>query len=338
MYHRLEKNNNFNIPSDIFLKNSNFLLYFTHGNYIRDNKVGPQSGFATGLEKKNTLLRAVAEGIERRATMLGGKKTEEGNVVAWDILNNKINKINYENTTFKENEIDTSGSATHSSQNEAIYGAIKELYEKNSLFLFWYGKMGYRIKLKNYSDNIYYKFFMSSGYEVSVFFNDYFSPLKTVVILAYKSNDLFFCGLGTSNLFEDAIAHALEETFLIASFYFYKDIYSVNSDDSYVLDKLTENYIIELNKIPYKEINDQKQREISLNDLISIAPDFVKSINVIFIQQNMMSNLICIKVYIEGILNCLPKKKNISDDLSINKNTIKITSQMLSSIPDCPMS
>lgn len=338
MYHRLEKNNNFNMPLDIFKENSNHLLFFTHGNYLRNNRIGPHSGFATGTEKKSTLVRAIAEGIERRATMLGGQKINKNNVLAWDILNNKINELNYVNTTYKDNEIDTTGSAVHTSQNKAIYGAIKELYEKNSLFLFWYGKIGARININDYSENIYLKFFEKSGYKVSVFVNEFFFPLKTIIVIAYKANHTFFCGLGTSNLFKDAISHALEETFLIASFYFYKSTFRERSNNNYILDKLTEDYIHELNKIPYKEITDQNRDQLSLIELIRLAPDFIESINVIFIQQNLFSNLICIKVYIEGIFNCLPKKSNISTEISINKNTIRITEEKLSIIPDCPMS
>lgn len=338
MYHRLEKNNNFNIPSDIFLVNPNYLLFFTHGNYLRDNKIGPQSGFATGRKKKHTLIRTIAEGIERRATMLGGQKTKTNSVVAWDILNHRINELNYAQTTYKDNEIDTTGSAVHTSQNEAIYGAVKELYEKNSLFLFWYGQKGYRVKSKEFHENFHFKFFEKSGYSVSIFANEYFFPLKTIIVLAYKSDHTFFCGLGTSNLFEDAIAHALEETFLIASLHFYKNTFQNSSNNNYELDKTTEEYINELNKLPYKEITNPKQNEISLNELIQLAPDYIKSINVILIQQNLVPSLICVKVYIDGMLNCLPKKKNIQDNILFNENTIKVNSKKIALIPDCPMS
>ncbi|KOP31414.1 hypothetical protein ADM98_00775 [Exiguobacterium sp. BMC-KP] len=337
MYHRLEKHNHFNIPSNIFLENPNYLLYFSHGNYLRDGRIGPHSGFATGSSKKNTLIRTIAEGIERRATMLGGGSKSD-DVMTWDILNQRINKLNFENTTFKDYEIDTTGSAVHTSQDKAIYGAIKELYEKNSLFLFWYGKVGHKIILDEYVENPYYEFFRNSGYEVSVFVNEYFSPLKTVIAIAYKSDHSFFCGLGTSNSYEDAVIHALEEVFLIASFYFYKNILQNDSGESFILDQPTESHIHELNKLTYKEINDSRTESISLKDLVSLAPDYVESINVILIQQNLVTNLVCIKVYIEGLFNCLPKKKNITEKLLINENTIKITPEKLALLPECPMS
>ncbi|WP_214872814.1 MULTISPECIES: YcaO-like family protein [unclassified Exiguobacterium] len=339
MYHRLEKNNNFNIPSDIFLEYPNYLLFFTHGNYLKEGKIGPYSGFATGREKKNTLLRTIAEGIERRSTMLGGQKTKTNNVLAWDILNDKVNVLNYTNTTFKDNEIDTTGSAVHTSQDEAIYGAIKELYEKNSLFLFWYGRKGNKIKLSEYYDNYHFIFFENSGYSVSIFVNEYFFPIKTIIVLAYKKGHTFFCGLGSSNILKNAIAHALEEVFLIASLYYYKNNpEEIKENNIYNMDEFTYKYIKSFDNLPYKEINNQEKDEISLKELILLSPDFVNSINVMFIQQNLIPGLICVKVYIDGLFNCLPKKGNINKKILINENTIKVDSENLSLIPDCPMS
>lgn len=339
MYHQLGKIKNFTLPYSIFNNNYPNMLFSSHGNYFLDKTVGPDSGYAIGMNKKDTILRAFAEAIERRGSMLGGKiQPENGMVQTWDLKKNEPSYLDPKYTTFKPKEIDTTGCAVHTDSDKAIINALKEIYEKNSLYLFWYGKDGLRIDLDFYKNNAYYRCLISSGFKVSLFVNDFFKPLKIVISLIYRNDEIILCGIGSSMSYGSAINHALEEAFLIGAFNYYYILNGNEQSDILLLTPRKMQHIKDLEKLPLANLNLREKPEISVRDLTNICPDFSSGIHVIFIDQKIIPNLKCVKIYVEGLFNCLPLKKNVLVNNKMNRSTLELDEAIINELPECPMS
>ncbi|WP_409294014.1 YcaO-like family protein [Peribacillus sp. SCS-26] len=342
IFHKLGREINFNLPNDIFINKSIHLLYSSHGNFLLNSKVGPDTGFSVGLRKRDSILRAFAEVLERRGTMLGGKKINPTTLVkTWELKEGKESKIDYEFTTFSDNSIDTTGCAAHTDPQKAIYNALKEIYEKNSLYLFWYGMDGLKINLDFYKDNVYYQCLKASGFEINIFVNKFFSPLKIIIALAFKENDIMVCGLGSSLSYSDSINHALEEAFSMAAFHYYYLLFGNKGNRNLMLSTEKIQHVKKLMTLEEAEINWQDYNYVpsqTVKTLINCSPEYIKEIHVIQIEQHIYPKLQCIRVYAKGLLNCLPLKKNIELDSLFNQKTIVLTKDKFDSIPECPMS
>ncbi|WEG13652.1 YcaO-like family protein [Pullulanibacillus sp. KACC 23026] len=341
MFHKFLNHNTYKFPIDIFRNSPRFALV-SQGNYLIDGRVGPDAGLTLGFDKMNTMIRAIGEATERRCTMLQleSDKIYEDMVETWDLVNSRKDYLERKYTRFLKGLVDTTGSAVHTNSNIAIYNALKELLEKNSLFLFWYGKQGKKIKKNLYYNNTYYRCFKNSGFEVSVFINDFFTPLKTVIVLSYKENDQYICGLGTDVNISTAIEHAFEEAFLIGGTRYYWMEFGNNFEENIWANKEYVEYTKYLDCVDYSEIyeNPEDVYERSIINLISGIPNFVKKIHLIYKEQHLVSNLKYARVYSKELFNCLPLKRNICIDVLINKETLNLETKSLSLIPDCPMS
>lgn len=336
MYHQLGIQNNFNIPSDIFLNYSPRLSYFSRGNYVIDERVGPDTGFAISLNKKDTMLRAFAEVIERRSNMLGGKKTKDGMVPTWDLLNSVPSFLEYKYTTFNLKEGDTTGCAVHTNSDIAISNALKEIYEKNSLYLFWYGKQGSKVSEKHCENNQFYKCLITSGFSVSIFVNEYFSPLKVVIVLVYKADDLCVCGLGSSMDYFTALNHALEEAFLIGAFQYYR-LRSGHTNNRFELTDSKKEYIKELETIKTITLNQKKISPLTVTSLVACCPNYIKEIHLVPIEQRIIPKLKAVKLYAPGLFHCLPLKENVTVNNLMNQNSLLLDEYKLKTLPECPM-
>ncbi|MBQ5153377.1 hypothetical protein EGM85_08765 [Macrococcus caseolyticus] len=152
--------------------------------------------------------------LERRLLMLGTENFEDS-IKGIDIINrDKRNfldgHIKFCNIHGIEN--DTTGTASHFVSEFAIVNAIKELFEKNSLFLFWFKQRGFKVSNSGNFINTYFK---EKYKNIYLFLNDDFSPFICCTAFAIDKNEIIANGSGISFNLEFSIQNALEELDLL---------------------------------------------------------------------------------------------------------------------------
>jgi len=339
MLHSCKSDHIFNIPQNIFLQNKCYLSYSYFGKVVDNNGyVSPSGCNAIADNKKMSFLKSSSESLERRALIFGGYKNDQkkdDHVKAWDILNNKEKSLPYNYTKYSISQpyvIDTTGTATHFNSKSAVNNAIKELLEKNSLFLFWYGKDGYKLNTNMYDENFYYKKLGHNGFTVEVYVNYYFTPLISVFAIIIKDNLVYSSGIGTGFNIRKAINRSLSEAYLLT----WQNI---------SLDKIrsfNSNYHTECIKYLYNNFENQNRiltnnnRYINERDLIlKSIPGWVKNLYVIFLNKSMFNQFKSLKVFSTYLNNHIPLKSNLNLRLPINVNSINLTQYDLKGIPDC---
>lgn len=326
----------FNIPKNIFHINFCYTSYSYLGKAILNGFISPSGCNAISTDKRNSFIKSYAESLERRSLMFGGYSKNKF-VTAWDLINNKEVEINQDLTRYnleKTFNIDTTGAAAHINSSRVTINALKELLEKNSLFLFWYGGIGRILPKELYLDNMYYKLFKKNNYEINVFFNNSFSPLLCCFVLVRKNNIIFSGGVGSAFSIKRAIERALSEAYLLK----WQNIMQkkiLSSDEKY--NKYCVNYLLK-----FPELNNPDQYEINAEDLqnekeliMQSIPKWVDSILIIYLKNAFNTKFKVVKLFSEYLNNHIPKKSRINLNNPINKNTININSNDLKYIPDC---
>lgn len=339
MFHKLGIDNQLDLVTDLFINSSPTVSVVTQTNFIIDESVGPETGSSASFNKLEALIKSVSESIERRSSMLGANVSKDYNseVETWDMVKGRKGILKQRYTRLSNNKTDTTGAAIHVNSNLAIYNALRELIEKNSLFLFWYGFIGNRINADFYKENKYYTFFSQNGFETTVFINDFFKPFTTAIVISYKEEDQFICGLGSDVNIEKCIEHAFKEAFLIGYMQYYAILAGLGKDKNNwaCVDKI--NHLQNLKKLDYAMMDLEGEYEFTLEDLVSKLPKFMTELHLIYIEQRLVPNLKCVRVYSKDLINCLPLKKNIDFTSSINQQTIKLNEKSLAKIPECPI-
>lgn len=138
---------NFGYKKKAFSNKQVFLSTSRIGTFKNEfGEIGPVDCGSIDQNKKRAILKAFSESVERRALVIGAKgDIEEDWIQSFDLINKCISKIPKGYSKFNNRcsiISDTSGTATHFNSKAAMLNAIKELLEKNSTFLFWYGKQG----------------------------------------------------------------------------------------------------------------------------------------------------------------------------------------------------
>nr|WP_275433814.1 YcaO-like family protein [Priestia flexa] len=240
--------------------------------------------------------------------------------------------------------VDTTGTAAHPISNNAVFNAVSELIEKNSIFLFWYGKMGR--KVNNIYPCFYSNYLIKQGYKLHHFLIDYFMPFKVIITIALseKTPLKFKFGIGSSLDFKSAIHKSLAETYLLGSYY--EVLYYNTKNQHYDIEEQEEiekfndkeilNYI-------YKIINNcniyniQNEKSFNIEKLYKNLPIWIKQLLIVNLPQFLREDLIVVKAFSPQLLNCIPKKSHIDINVEINKQTLDLKKQDLANIPDCPI-
>lgn len=338
MFHKLGIKNDIDLPMQLFKFTSPSAAVVQQASIIRDGRIGPENGSSAGYNKHEVLIRATSEAIERRSSMIGSfSKKVDKKVKTWNVIKNKIDRLDREYTRMLEGKTDTTGSALHIKSSTAIENAVKELLEKNALFLFWYGKMGYRIEEKYYLDNEYFNILSSAGFKTKVFINNYFEPLHTLFVISHKDNDLFLCGLGSHTNPLIALKHAFEEAYLIGYMQYYALSIGIKPDENLWWTEEKERHIEKLAEIETVELNSIFYEDFNLNNIIQNLPKFIEDLHIIYLEQSLSKKLKGVRVYSKDLINCLPLKKNINISISLNQNTIQLSKEELLNYPECPM-
>lgn len=295
--------------------------------------------------KKIAQIKGLAESIERRALAINNYE-ERSTIQAFDLINKKVEEVKTSSIRYSlvEPYVDTTGTAAHLNSNLAISNAVSELFEKNAVFLFWYGKRG--IKFESSFKTVYTTYLEKQGYEAHLFLIKEFLPLKIVITLAVSSgNPLNYkFGIGSGLLLNDAIMKSTSEAYLLGNYYeallynFLKG-YS-NSEELYKFsDEQTLNHILNLIKVPIIKQEDILIKEDITNyeALYSMLPSWIKQLLICILPQKISDKFIVVKAISKQLYNHIPKKEYIDLNKTINKQTINLTSDKLEIIPDCPI-
>ncbi|GAB3808696.1 YcaO-like family protein [Virgibacillus kimchii] len=338
MLHFYEYDYLFNIPSNIFLQEKYYLSYSYFGKVVDNNgNVSPSGCNAIASNKKESFIKSMSESLERRSLMFGGyrnEQTEENYIKAWNILNNEEKLLPYHYTRYSVTPpyvIDTTGTASHFKSEQAVNNAIREILEKNALFLFWYGKEGYKLKTNYFDKNTYYKRLRLNEFCVEVYTNYYFAPLISVFSIIKKGNLIYASGAGTGFNIEEAIDKSLSEAYLLTwQNITVGNIQSFNS--SYHMECI--NYLNNFIEGSYKFIKgygETNERKLILKSI----PHWVEDLYVILLNKSIFTQYKTLKVFSTYLNNHIPLKSRLNLRQPININTINLTQEDLKKIPDC---
>lgn len=295
--------------------------------------------------KKLAQIKSLAESIERRA--LGINNYEECSTIqAFDLINKKVEEVKASSIRYSlvEPYVDTTGTAAHTISNKAIFNAVSELFEKNAVFLFWYGRRG--IKFESSFSTVYTTYLQKQGYEVHFFLIKEFLPLKIVITLAVSSDNSlnYKFGIGSALLLNDAIMKSTSEAYLLGNYYesllysFLKG-YSYSEELDKFFDKQTLGYVINLLKVPtIKQESILTKKDIINNEeFYSMLPSWIKQLLICILPQKINEKFIVVKAISSQLYNHIPKKEYLNLNKPINRQTINITPDEFEIIPNCPI-
>ncbi|WP_436889252.1 YcaO-like family protein [Mammaliicoccus sciuri] len=336
-----EKNRNFNIPSRIFLNNY-FYSFSKNGSFKINNVTGPDGGNSISNNKNMVIRKSYSEMLERRLLM-PGTEDFQNKIVGIDIISGNIeyfyegyikycNLLNFEN--------DTTGTASHFNSELAILNAIRELFEKNSLFLFWFKQRGYKItNVKKYIS----MYFLEKYKNLYIFINDDLSPFICCTIFAINENKIIANGSGSNFSVEASIKSALEELDLlyeqhkINKLYTYmKDNISIeySSDDKAQIAYIHKLYV-KLPEYNFTEGSIEKNVDGLINVIKNIPP-WISNIYVINISRQMQKNVKTVRLYSDDLNNYIPRKILSYRSNTINKQFVP-KFDLKDTIPECPI-
>lgn len=269
--------------------------------------------------------------------MAGGYVNEEGNIPTFDLIKNEPFYLRPEFATYrlqKPHVIDTTGTAVHINYQYALKKALEELLEKNVLFLFWYGKRGWKLTSNMYEHHPVYKRVFKEGYEMIAYLSREFSPLYTVITIVYKKHSIISTGISSSLYYEKALDNAFKEAYVLL----WEKEYNVLIGKTNIHDN--RKHLEHLST--YEQINDyfsiheyKKEFHDYRGKLLKCIPNWVTNLHVIFLKNTTVPDLIGIKLFSTDLYNHLPLKQTIDINQTINKKTIKMTEEDRQNICDC---
>ncbi|WCF11056.1 YcaO-like family protein [Paenibacillus thiaminolyticus] len=334
----------YNIPQNKFVTDKIYTSFSKVGNYLISGYVGPDGSTAIDFNKLCSMRKAFSEILERRALSVGGIPGSKNKVIAINIIKRDIEYIDMKWSSYsldKNYPIDTTGAAAHTNSELAIYNSLKELLEKNALFLFWYGFMGKRF-IYHYDNHVeakILKIFHSAQKKIFHYINDYFYPLRVVITFVMKDNYIYSSGVGSSFCIREAVNTSIQEAYLLL----WKDetlklikgnnikrIYNYENHDKYL------NHLSNFNEIASIDFSsDHDKKNYKLDSLLEVIPDWVKAIYLVPLKQYARHGIKCVRMVSPYMYNHIPVKEYININNPMNKNTICITQSTLSTIPDC---
>lgn len=309
MIHVLSHHNSFNIPETIF--NTEFKLSFNYiGNFLVNNYIGPSGCNAIDKTCRNSFKKGYSEAIERRALMIGGYTNQKEYVDAYNLITKNIESIPVEYSRFKNTSpfySDTTGTAAHPKSEYAVYKAVVELLEKNSLFLFWYGLVGKRLDVSCMNSELV-RSLQHQGKIVDFYLNDtLLSSLEEAYLLMWQN--YFHAKISSNNYFSRPF----------------------DSKDYYTALRHIENVQGEEKVSTRKDFSNKP----SINRLIEELPCWIKSLHIIMLRHTLNIPLKICLAFSKDLNNHIPLKKRIDLDTTINKCTINLDINKLEKLPEC---
>ncbi|MED4045997.1 YcaO-like family protein [Priestia aryabhattai] len=312
-----------------------------------NGEIGPVNCGGISEDKNLSLLKAFSESLERRALVYGAKNVDNTSYsLAYDLISQSVAQIDVKYTKFSIQPpfVDTTGTATHPVPERAIFNAVSELIEKNSIFLFWYGKIGK--KINGSSQSFYSDYLIKQGYKLNYFLIDYFFPFKVVITIAFSEKNpiKFKFGIGSGLDLCSAIYKSLSEAYLLGSYY--EVLYHNNQkgflseDDQKEFSKFQSTDVLDylynlLNNSD--EINNDDINFLNEENIYQCLPKWIKNLLITILPQSLKKELVVVKAFSPQLFNHVPKKSYLDLDAEINLSTIKLRQKDLNTIPDCPI-
>lgn len=336
----------YNIPQKKFITDNVYTSFSKIGNYLISGYLGPDGSTAIDFSKRGSMKKAFSEILERRALSAGGITNKKGEVYAVNLIKRKPTFIDMKYSTYSNEQdypIDTTGSASHTNSKIAIYNSLKELMEKNALFLFWYGLKGKRLVIKEknfFKEQRIIKSLHDNNKETFFYINDFFYPLRVVISFILKDTYICSTGVGSSFCIKQALNKSIEEAFLLL----WKDetIELVESKGSTFekkyedhtaclkhLDHIKETLVI----THFDEVGSLDKKNPDY--LLKLLPEWIEDVYMIPLNQVIRHGMKSIKIFSPHMYNHIPMKEYINVSNPMNTCTIHLSGAELQQIPDC---
>lgn len=341
------KDKNFNFPSRLY-SNQFFYSFSKVGTFALDGKIGPDGGNAISKSKVIAMKKSFSEMLERRSLMSGSYQANNKKIKAVNLINYEIIDIYERYIMFNDDKkfyTDTTGTAAHLNSKTAIFHSLKELIEKNSLLLFWYGRKGKVIDYQEVKSLLKVKFTFDSSQQLYLFINDDFFPFLTIISVLVENKKIIGSGISCDIDLERAIKSSIYELILLKEQnrinYYCKNLY--NLPNVSVLETDQEQYFhLEylLNILPEFNLQFFLERKTNVTqdvfELIKLLPSWIQTLYCIYIKHNLNNQLKTVRIYSEELYSHIPIKAFISEKKKIfivhdlNQRDIEKT-------PECPI-
>lgn len=328
----------YNVPTKKFSLDKFYKSYTYIGTIKKGKYLGPTGSNALSSDKTLAMKKSLSEAVERKALMAGGVIDAEGYCPTYDLIQNKISSLSHEFTSYRittPHIIDSTGTSAHINSQLALQKALEELLEKNSLFLFWYGREGWKLRLEDYEYHPLFNQIIKEGYDLLVFLNVSFPPLYTVIVVIYTGNLIISTGISASLDFNLALDAAIREAYLLKWEKHGLDLRiqtRSNRDDLEYLNHLMNFDYFDKEK---KSTEYYISKKSYLEDLLECIPKWVSNLHTFVLKNTTFPNLTCIKVFSTDLYNHLPQKKYLDLNQTINKMTLNINEEQLIKICNC---
>lgn len=316
------------------------------GNYKdEEGYIGPKGGGGIAYDKKTAILKSFSEAIERRSLLFGSTNIN-GESLAINLKNLQKKQIDHNLTKYNDSNpvVDTTGTAVHYNSDTAVYNALTELLEKNAIFLFWYGKKAYQLNSLNKSP--YYYGLDDEVFNFKYYVQDFFNPLLVVICICEDTiNNIVHFGVGSSLDLNEAVEKAQSELVLLKKNRELEMIYNTSSPRENHINVYHQiiKYLKEFESSDIYSNSDFKKYEKKMNYydkidiLIKELPEWIEELYLTILNQKAFAKLISVKISSPQLITCLPIKRNLNLDLTVNFKTLNLNQLDLNLLPDCPI-
>lgn len=329
MLFNTEKYIDFGFSNRKFLSNEKFISHSSTSSVFINDEIAPTICDGVSKNKIIAVKKGFSESLDRRASLL--LKSRNNNFTkTFNIFTNQVEEIPTEYTHYRSSNpfIDTTGTAVHSDKKAVYTRAVFELLQKNSLFVFWYGKKGFLMEENINKDYIEYTIIENSFY-----------PVVTAINFKFYE-DYLSCGLGTDLNVSAAKEAAEDENTLINNLILKSNNVYQNLDrhsyhefstyyDEYIYDYLKD-------MIKNLETYTIDEKKYSFKDFLQDKPNWLNNIQTFMVPVTLNRKLVCVKTYSPQLYMSLPRKEFLDLRKDINKFTINIKELELEKIPNIP--
>ncbi len=290
------------------------------GTYTYKGRRTQNISSSIGFDKHLTLRKLYGEYLERFRIGINasGGTVKTLNIIDGTIKTRKRKDLSYGfNSTF--GNVDTTGSASGTKSSRIIEKALSELIEKNEMFLMWYSKSGYILKLDESIIDILNSYGLSQK-ETVIFLSNQLSNVFTIAVLIFKKNKIMSVGISLNKDEKQGLILAIEEAILLREQNLDENVNVYNK-------MLSEKEYIDV----YSMVNyfKTKFKYIFLEDLykhnkIEVAP-FIKNIEVCVLNVSPKQDNMTIRCVSKDLFNCIPSKDSILKSNNNIKTLFQIT-------------
>jgi hypothetical protein len=333
------------LPRSIMVTESSFnpclghLAYVRCGSVVRSGRIGPDNGSCLAQSRELALVRSYAEAIERRAAMIGagGNGQTASSIDTFDLVSLSPSNLPRQHGALSDKPpfvSDTTGTCAHPTSSCAVGGALRELLEKNALFLMWYGLRAQRVEISDLSGRSIVP--RLRGVRHRAFVTHVFRPLYVVLWVMEDDGGRLTYGTGARCDIYGAIHHAVNEALLLGMPN--RTWHSAASSHSAGVQRLRDQarHVDLLDKLETCHLASCPSHRDNIDVLRQAIPSFVRSVHVMWIPQTRDTGLKVARCFSPELYATVPVKAFLDLERAINIQTLALNGQSLASIADCP--